>query len=139
MANIYLVSCVSKKKPGPCAAKDIYISHWFKKARAYAENAGDAWYILSAYYGLLHPDRVVSSYNITLNRMSLRERRAWADGVLRELRQVLRVGDKVVILAGQRYRQFLEDGIRALGVSVGIPMEGLRIGEQLRWLNRAIP
>ncbi|HRD31848.1 MAG TPA: hypothetical protein PLB31_02165 [Fimbriimonadaceae bacterium] len=40
------------------------------------------------------------------------------------------------ILAGDRYREFLTPRLLARGVQVDVPMQGLRIGEQLRWLDR---
>ena len=44
----------------------------------------------------------------------------------------------VVFLAGQRYREFLEPSLRSRGLVVSVPMEGLRIGEQLRWLTKML-
>ena len=43
-------------------------------------------------------------------------------------------GTTVVFLAGARYREFLVPALREFGTSIEIPMEGLRIGEQLSWL-----
>lgn len=42
----------------------------------------------------------------------------------------------VVIFAGQRYREFLLAYFQLRGITVEIPLEGLRIGEQLRWLEQ---
>lgn len=42
----------------------------------------------------------------------------------------------VVFLAGQRYREFLADHLKSRGIVVEVPMEGLRIGQQLSWLGR---
>lgn len=41
---------------------------------------------------------------------------------------------RVVLLAGIRYREFLVAPLCVRGVTVEIPMKGLRIGEQLKWL-----
>src|SRR5690606_13413659 len=56
--TIALVSCVSSKEPHAAPARDLYTSALFRKARAYAERNADAWYILSAKYGLVDPNRV---------------------------------------------------------------------------------
>ncbi len=37
MSRIYLVSCVGQKLDHPAPAEDLYVSDWFKKARAYVE------------------------------------------------------------------------------------------------------
>jgi hypothetical protein len=59
-APLYLVSCVSKKRDTPTTARALYVSDWFIKARTYVEATCSPWFILSAEYGLLHPDAVVA-------------------------------------------------------------------------------
>lgn len=118
------------------AAKDLYISDWFVKARAHVEQAGNEWFILSAEYGLVSPDTGIAPYERTLNTLGIADRRAWGAKVLKQLSPKLKGVDRVVILAGARYREFLVDAIRGKGLTVEIPLEGMRIGEQLRWLKR---
>lgn len=136
--KIALVACVSKKNPMPMPARDLYISDWFRKASAYAMRVADEWYILSAKYELVVPDAVIEPYDETLNRMPVAARRAWAKRVLEDLNRVLQSGDHVVILAGKKYRENLVNPIQQMGCSVEIPMEGLGIGKQLRWLKQQL-
>ena len=136
MKIVCLLSCVSRKRDHPMAAKDLYVSDWFVKARAYVEQAGDEWFILSAEYGLVSPETVIAPYERTLNTLGIADRRVWGAKVLRQLSPKLKGVDRVVILAGARYREFLVDAIRGKGLTVEIPLEGMRIGEQLRWLKR---
>ena len=138
MARIYLVSCVSQKQPSPAPARDLYTSSLFSKASAYADSTGQPWFILSAKYGLVHPDEVIAPYDLTLNTMPVAERRRWANGVLAQLAPHLKGIGAVTFLAGQRYREFLEAPLRSRGLAVSVPMEGLRIGEQLGWLTRQL-
>jgi hypothetical protein len=138
MTTIALVACVSKKNATPMPARDLYASDWFCKASAYAARVADRWYILSARYGLVAPDAVIEPYDETLNKMGVAARRAWARRVIKDLRRVLHPGDRVVVLAGSRYRQDLIGPIRQTGCTVEVPMEGLRIGEQLRWLKQRV-
>ena len=134
-ANLHLVSCVGKKQPHSAPAKELYVSDWFLKTRAFVEAQGSPWFILSAEHGLLHPDAVTAPYEKTLNNMGADERRAWASTVMQTLEAHLAGVKTVAILAGQKYREFLEPLLRARGIQVRVPMAGLRIGEQLRWLN----
>jgi hypothetical protein len=135
--TIALVACVGKKNTTPMPARDLYISNWFRKASVYAAHVANRWYILSAKYGLVAPDTVIKPYNETLNKMGMAARRAWARRVIKNLRYVLHPGNCVVILAGSRYRQDLIGPIRQMGCTIEVPMDGFRIGEQLRWLNSA--
>lgn len=134
--TVILVSCVSQKQEQPCAARDLYVSNLFRKARWYAEASGCPWFILSAEHGLVAPGRVIAPYERTLNTMRVAERRAWAEGVAAQLAEAVPDVSRVVFLAGERYREFLAQHLIGQGVAVSIPMEGLRIGEQLSWLGQ---
>jgi hypothetical protein len=138
-ATVYLVSCVGQKRKQGCAARDLYTSDWFCKARRYAEASGCPWFILSAEYGLVAPDHVISPYERTLNTMRVADRRAWADRVARQLMEAVPELSRVVFLAGERYREFLAEYLAGQGVQVTVPMKGLRIGEQLSWLGQHLP
>ena len=135
---IYLVSCVKMKRIVPTPAKDMYISPWFRKARAYVEEREQTWFILSAKHGVVQPDDVIEPYDLTLNAMRVNDRRLWADEVLTQLEPHLKDLRSVTFLAGRNYREFLEPPLRNRGLAVLIPMEGLGIGKQLQWLNQGI-
>lgn len=139
--TLYLVSCVGQKRDHACAARDLYVSAWFVKARNHVEQSGRPWFILSAEHGLLAPDRTVAPYERTLNAMTVAERRVWAERVDLDLRRSLPHLSHVVFLAGDRYRQFLAGHLTMRGIATSVPMGGLRIGEQLRWLqaNCSVP
>jgi hypothetical protein len=133
-STVYLVSCVSQKRQQACAARDLYVSDWFCKARQYAEASGCPWYILSAEHGLVLPDQVIAPYERTLKTMRVADRHAWAVRVFHQLAETVQALAHVVFLAGERYREFLTGPLTKCGVAVSVPMEGLRIGEQLSWL-----
>ena len=134
-SRVALVSCVKSKQPRRARAADLYISTLFKGLRAYAESVADEWYILSAEHGLLRPDQVVEPYEKTLNSASAGERRMWAERVQQDLVAILPPGSEIVMLAGQRYREYLVPFLRSRGFTVEIPLEGLPLGKQLQWLK----
>jgi len=136
--TIALVACVGKKESTPKPAGDLYCSDWFRKASAYARRVANEWYILSAKYGLVAPDRVIRPYDETLKAIPAAARREWAKRVLHDLCEVLEPGDRVIILAGKGYRADLVLPIREMGCVVEVPMKGLRIGEQLSWLKQEL-
>jgi len=136
-SRLCLVSCVSKKRPNCARAADLYISTWFRKVRRLIDASGAPWFILSAEHGLLSPDAEISWYNRTLNKMSSRERRAWADRVKVQMDTELPDVEEVVVLAGERYRENLMPYLRGRFSSVSVPMAGLAIGHQLHWLDNA--
>ena len=83
----------------------------------------------------VHPDTVIAPYDETLNNMRVAARRNWAERVELQMDEMLPDADEVVGFAGRRYREFIEEHLRLGFRSVQVPMEGLRIGKQLRWLK----
>ena len=138
-STTYLVSCVGQKRNCKCAARDLYVSTWFVKARRYAEASGRLWFILSAEHGLVPPGRLVEPYERTLNTMGIADRRAWAKRVDCDLAEIVPDLSQAIFLAGERYREFLVQHLAARSVTVSVPMAGLRIGEQLSWLTKHLP
>jgi hypothetical protein len=136
MAKIILISCVSKKLKHKSKAQDLYVSPLFQKNLRYAKSLSpDNILILSAEYGLIDLDREIEPYDKTLNRMSSHEIKEWADSVLSQLQKVSDLNkDEFVFLAGNNYRKFLLPHIK----DYKIPMLGLGIGKQLKWLTEKI-
>ncbi len=133
--TIFLVSFGAKKQMGKHPARQLCCSDWFIKASAYAERHGDRWFILSSKYGLLEPDSEVEDYNVVLRDKTITERKIWANQVMIDLKSKLKPKDHVIILAPKTYREFLVNPLQLFGCTVEVPMEHLRIGEQLHWLK----
>jgi cytoplasmic iron level regulating protein YaaA (DUF328/UPF0246 family) len=132
------VSCVKTKRTKPSKAKKLYKSAWFKKARRYAEQSGKRWFILSALHGMVSPEKVVKPYELTLNKMPVRERKQWAKLVAEQIKAALPRLNHAVFLAGNRYREFLMKYLEKRNVKVSVPMKGLSNGKQNGWLKQRI-
>jgi len=115
-------------------AEDLYISDLFVKNLAFARKLKpDHIFILSAKYGLLKLNDRIAPYELTLNNMPVHERRAWATGVISELRKYVNLDqDEFIFLAGNKYREFLLPYLR----NYKIPFEGLTLGNQLKALKK---
>lgn len=135
MKNIVLISCASAKLPHKSRARDLYVSALFQKNLAYALSlAPDRIFILSAKYGLLGLEQEIEPYDVSLNQMNVASVRVWASMVLRQLAEQADLEqDLFIFLAGDKYRKYLVPHLR----KVRVPLEGLRIGEQLRRLNQS--
>lgn len=131
--KVVLISCVSAKLSRRSKVRDLYISNLFKLNLKYAEKLRpDKIYILSAKHGLLSLNDEISPYNQTLNEMTALEVKSWASEVLRQLRRVSNIENtKYIFLAGDRYRKYLLPALE----DYTIPLQGLRIGEQLSKLK----
>jgi len=136
MSKIVLISCVGKKLFHKAKAENLYISPLFKYNLRYAKQFNpDKIFILSAKYGLVDTQRIIAPYDETLNWLSASEIKVWADGVLKDLRNVCDLTtDEFVFLAGEKYRRYLEPHI----YHCQVPLHGLTIGRQLSFLRKAI-
>jgi len=135
--TIGLVSCGKTKLPYAAPARDLYTGQLFRAARAYVEARGWQWWILSAKHGLLHPETIITPYDVTLTTMKHEQRRAWAERVLKQIAREVPPDARVVILAGIRYHEFLSP-LRQSHI-VEVPVIGLGLGRQIAWLKANTP
>lgn len=134
MKKIVLISCVSKKLNSKAKASELYVSPLFKKSLVYANYLKpDKIFILSAKYGLLNLDDEINPYNETLNKMKTNQIKAWSKNVLESLKKETDLeNDEYIFLAGKNYRRYLIPYMKHFK----IPLEGLTIGKQLKFLNK---
>ena len=137
--RVGLIGCVKTKQRAAAKAAELYISPLFVGRRRWVEQTCDRWYVLSALHGLLHPDEVVSPYDVTLVGAPRAERTAWARRVLAQIGGELGDVSGVVfeVHAGAAYRDHgLVSGLRSRGARVEIPAAGLSQGGQLALYGR---
>ncbi|HYW93073.1 MAG TPA: hypothetical protein VFA95_11560 [Gammaproteobacteria bacterium] len=132
MSKVVLIACAAKKRERPAPARELYQSSLFRLSLAYAERLRpDAIHILSAKHGLVDLDQLLAPYDLTLNALPYRSVKAWAQGALEELADRYELArDVFVFLAGTKYRKYLIPEL----AHAEVPLEGLTIGRQLRWL-----
>jgi hypothetical protein len=134
--TVAFVSCVKTKSDRKAPARELYTSPWFRMAKIYARRHAENWFILSAAHGLIKPGKVIEPYEVTLNRMTAAERKSWSMRVIDQIDELGLMGDRAIVLAGERYREHLMVPLHARFKDVDIPMDGLMMGEQLSWLSR---
>lgn len=135
LARVALVSCVKSKQGHAAPARELYTSALFTKARAWAEQHCDAWFVLSAKYGLVQPDEMIAPYELTLNTMASAERRVWARRVYGQMQTagLLDPSTTFVWLAGAKYKADLATLLSVYPQQD--PLVGLPLGKRLRWLS----
>ena len=134
--KIVLISCASKKLAFKSKAEDLYISTLFRLSFAYAKKLKpDKIFILSAKYGLLNLNDEIATYNETLNNKPVSDIKLWAEKVVINLREMADLkSDMFVFFAGKKYREYILPHIKYYK----IPLKGLRIGEQLKFLKNKL-
>ncbi|MEM2851555.1 MAG: hypothetical protein QXW18_07115 [Candidatus Bathyarchaeia archaeon] len=144
MAVLVVVSCGFKKiwdlqpDAGPKPARDAYVSAFFKTNREYAEKFADRWVILSAKYGFIDPDSIIpENYNVTFKKPQTKP------VSLEKLKEQIKEKnlsrfDKVVVLGGRDYVEIVRRAFGNFRVKVIAPTSGLRLGEAMAKVRRAI-
>lgn len=132
--RIVLVGCSGWKAGTSRAAAELFTGAAFSKARDLALRSSAPWYVLSAKFGLLHPDEVVAPYDVSLPKQSSRYREAWGSWVVGQLGEHHELRGLVVeVHAGRGYCQPLEDPLARAGATLHEPLAGLRLGQRLAW------
>lgn len=129
--NVF-ISCVKSKQKTKAKAKDMYISPLFRYSLKYALSltSKNKVYILSAKYGLLRLDEVISPYELTLNTMSEREKKEWAYKVYLQMRKnELDFNEDTIFLTGKNYRKYLITKFS----NATAPLKNLGLGMQLNF------
>ena len=142
--RVALIGCGKAKLDHEAPARELYTSNLFRLSVAWAERHCDAWYVVSARYGLVEPDTVLRPYDYSLAEMRVSELEAWTSRVVSMLAHHERAA-RVVLLAGGRYRQLagtmrwsMHPAVnfhRGAVAAVEEPLEGLGIGRRLHWLR----
>lgn len=133
---IIFIACTKQKKIHPCRAREMYTpSALFRGGYKYALSLRpDSIYILSAKYGLLHPETIIEPYEKTLISAKTVEVKKWSAMVYKQLLNEVKQGrisfnDKAVFLCGKPYRKYIE----CLFKSHEAPLSHLGIGQQLKF------
>lgn len=138
MHTICLVACTSKKALYPTVAKDLYRSPLFEGAKNFAEKRCDSWFIISAKHGLLLPDDNMVPYDESLTQVTESDRLAWAEKVHTQISKLIKSPAKIIFLAGDKYRSYLQKFFEQDGHITKAPMSELGIGRQVEWLQKLI-
>lgn len=142
MPEIGLVSCTKTKREHAASPRDLYDpSPLFRKARRYCERYHDYWYVLSAMHYLLDPDgSPVEPYDETLTSARVARKREWSERVYSELRGAGLLNEDVTLVfnAGKAYYAELLPLLEEHDVEIRLPLDGLMIGERLKWYNQRL-
>ncbi len=149
--KILLVGCgKSKLQTHPeqqVIAEELYTGPIFRARANHAKlliqvsQLYSRWYIVSALYGLIHPEELVESYDLTVKQLSPLQKQQWSHHVLGDvldsfeepvdLRRIV-----IELHMGADYAELLADKIVACGMNYSWPVKGLGQGEQLAWYKQ---
>jgi hypothetical protein len=120
-----------RRKPVKVAAKDAYTSGLFRLARRFAETHSTRWLILSAKYGLLRPEALISNYDVTIGSPNAIRSRI----IAQQWRRFAPRSACVVSLTSKKYVELLSAALPET-TRVETPMHGLNLFQRTRWLKR---
>lgn len=134
--TVCLVACTSRKGAYPTMAEALYQSPLFWGTKNYAETRCDTWYILSAKYGLVSPRQIIEPYDKSLFEMTDAQRERWATEIYESLRKKIGPATKIVFLAGNKYRAYIQKFAEIEHRATAAPLSTLGIGRQVSWLQK---
>lgn len=135
MKKYALIACSSRKlQVSDIQARSLYQGTAFRYAVLYAEKYFDGFFILSAKYGFLKPDDLISNYNVCMKDLSRAKRREWTEIVTSELRNTIEKGTEITFLAGKDYWEYVVPLLKN-DYKICLPLAKLRQGEQVQWMK----
>ena len=135
--DIILIAGTKTKLTTAAPARELYTGSLFRKARAYADQSGVPWFIISAEHGLVRGENVLEPYDCSQGDQSARARRLWAARVAAQLEQAVGPLSSKTIEgdAGSRYTAPLREELSARGATMTEPLAGLGLGQRLAWYD----
>lgn len=131
-----LISCSKSKLATEAPARELYTGQLFKKAVVWAERHRYPWFIISALHGLVTPDQTLQPYNFTIKELRKREREGWAYRAIGcQLSKYASSGSHVFLIMPELYRGHIQTTLRESGITYENPVEGMGIGQQMKWLT----
>lgn len=103
---VLLVSCGRRKMDCVCQARDMYTSERFILSKKLTTLIGCEWYIVSAKYGLLSPNKIIEPYDEALDTFNSVKKRTWANNIEKSL-STFSHNIKFVLLAGDSYANII--------------------------------
>lgn len=100
-----------------CSAREMYTGWQHKylikaieKLRKNSNEYEIDLYIVSAGYGLISEDKIISPYNVTFNGMGANKIKEWSNylGINKDLKSIINEYDLVVVLLGKDYLRALD-------------------------------
>jgi hypothetical protein len=144
--TLIIVPCGARKiwhsnpQAGERPAKEAYTSQLFKAYRDYAQAFGTEWRILSAKYGIMHPDQLIQNYDCKFDPSYLDPRNWWRlEGMVLQAR-ALRSCDRLILLGGTLYRGIMRKVFLGIYLPSQIiePFAGCDLPRTIRKLRIAI-
>ncbi|MEM1577081.1 MAG: hypothetical protein QXT98_06190, partial [Archaeoglobaceae archaeon] len=110
--KVLIITECSKEKLGyssliKAPAKKMYQGRLFKTVREYAETMGFDYVIISAKYGLIFPNEIIEGYEKVLQTSEDVER--IRPIVEEKLKPILDKYEKILVIAGEKYRETLRN------------------------------
>lgn len=135
--RIVLVGCGAAKlsAPAPAKAKDLYCGSLFRTAKQCAERIGDSWFILSAKYGILSPNALITPYDYCLSQMNIEARLEWANKINDALIRIIPKDSCVIGLAAAYYLEHIR---LPHGLILRKPLNGLRLPHRINAMKRML-
>lgn len=133
--EVGIITCGCKKKDNAAAAKDFYTGTAFTVYRDYMIENFDHWVILSAKYGLVLPDQIVSPYNTYIKDLDAEEKYKLADTFCRDLKQKFPDVSTFKFYVSDEYKKVLLPHFDRYNINAEFPLDGLPYGKKLHFMR----
>ena len=138
-SHIIVIGCGRRKKKSNSQAKFLYVSKRFKTSKDIAENLSAYYLILSAFHGIITPDKELDPYDFDIGKLPEESKNIWANAALDNIYKISG-REPVTILADGDYAELLLkfNANRIEPLNVTAPLVTIAMGHRQDWLNQAL-
>lgn len=138
--QVVIISCGKAKNPiKRCPARNAYNGRSFLLKKRYAEISNLPWFILSAKYGLIRPDKVIDpDYDMTIN--TKKDCIKLTNKIKRQIPHYLEcsIADEILFLGPEKYSEALEISFKDKSIEIVHLTKGLNQGQSQKKIKEFI-
>ena len=137
MEIVLLVSCGKRKSDTICQAQEMYNSERFMLSKKLIKQLGHEWLIVSAKYGLLHPEKTIKPYDLYIGSFNNEKRKEWLQDIMVMLKKY-DIETRFVVCADNEYSKLLSNGLDKIKLSCIYPFLGMTYEKQVDYLRNIV-
>lgn len=134
MKTLAILGCTKSKHTGVMEARRLYEkSNLFRLSKAFCKKNKFHYIIISAKYGLIHPNQEICDYNETFD--SKKKIKEMSKIIIPGLKKLIKNYDRIVVLTGEKY---IETFRPLIDNKFSFPLKCLPIGKRMQWLKKEV-
>lgn len=116
-------------------ARDMYLGALAQSSFKWMTRNCERFYILSANYHLLHPDKKIQPYPFLFKDLDELDKESWGHVTIEKLAWETELDKPILVMAGSEYIQSLVNAAKETQAKIYDPCPKMTMGMRLNWIR----